>query len=40
MGAVGAALLAVPAMLTMQFLATSTRPSFGYGVAAMGSLPP
>ena len=24
----------------MQFLATSTRPSFGFGVAAMGSLPP
>ena len=27
-------------ILTMQFLATSTRPSFGFGVAAMGSLPP
>ena len=40
MGAVGGALLAVPTMLTMQFLATSNRPSFGYGVAAMGSLPP
>ena len=40
MSAVGAALLAVPLVLTMQFLATSTRPSFGYGVAAMGSLPP
>jgi hypothetical protein len=40
MGALGAALLAVPTILTMQFLATSTRPSFGYGVAAMGSLPP
>jgi hypothetical protein len=39
-GAVGAALLAVPVVLTMQFLATSTRPSFGFGVAAMGSLPP
>ena len=35
-----AAILAVPVVLTMQFLATSTRPSFGYGVAAMGSLPP
>lgn len=40
MGAVGGALLAVPVILTMQFLATSTRPSFGFGVAAMGSLPP
>ena len=40
MGAVGAGLLAVPVVLTMQFLATSSRPSFGYGVAAMGSLPP
>lgn len=40
MAAIGGALLAVPVILTMQFLATSTRPSFGYGVAAMGSLPP
>ncbi|MBM6580381.1 YfhO family protein [Microvirga sp. BT689] len=40
MGLIGAALLAVPVVLTMQFLATSTRPSFGFGVAAMGSLPP
>lgn len=40
MGVLGGALLAVPALLTMQFLMTSTRPSFGYGVAAMGSLPP
>lgn len=40
MGSIGAALLAVPVILTMQFLATSTRPSFGFGVAAMGSLPP
>jgi len=39
-GAVGAALLAVPTILTMQFLMTSTRPSIGYGVAVMGSLPP
>jgi hypothetical protein len=39
-GAVGATLLAVPVMLTMQLLMTSTRPSFGFGVAAMGSLPP
>jgi Bacterial membrane protein YfhO len=37
---IGGALLAVPALLTMQFLMTSTRPSFGFGVAAMGSLPP
>ena len=40
MAVIGGALLAVPVILTMQFLATSTRPSFGYGVAAMGSLPP
>lgn len=40
MGLVGGALMAVPVILTMQFLATSTRPSFGFGVAAMGSLPP
>jgi hypothetical protein len=40
MAGIGGALLAVPVILTMQFLATSTRPSFGYGVAAMGSLPP
>ena len=40
MGLVGGTLLAVPIVLTMQFLATSTRPSFGFGVAAMGSLPP
>src|SRR3954468_6148316 len=39
-GIVGAALLAVPVVLTMQFLATSTRPSLGFGVAAVGSLPP
>jgi hypothetical protein len=40
MGFIGGALLVVPALLTMQFLMTSTRPSFGFGVAAMGSLPP
>ncbi len=40
MAVIGGALLAVPIVLTMQFLATSTRPSFGFGVAAMGSLPP
>jgi hypothetical protein len=39
-GLIGAALLAVPVLLTLQFLTTSTRPSFGFGVAAMGSLPP
>ncbi|RVU21841.1 YfhO family protein [Methylobacterium oryzihabitans] len=40
MAVVGGALLAVPSLLTMQFLMTSTRPAFGYGAAAMGSLPP
>ena len=40
MAVIGGALLAVPSLLTMQFLMTSNRPSFGYGVAAMGSLPP
>ena len=40
MALVGGALLAIPTVLTMQLLATSNRPSFGYGVAAMGSLPP
>jgi len=40
MALIGGGLLAVPVVLTMQFLATSTRPSFGFGVAAMGSLPP
>ena len=33
-------MLAVPAMLTMQFLADCNRPAFAYGVAAMNSLPP
>ena len=37
---IAATLLAVPVVLTAQFLTTSTRPSFGFGVAAMGSLPP
>jgi hypothetical protein len=37
---IGGALLAIPTLLTMQFLMTSNRPSFGFGVAAMGSLPP
>src|SRR3954451_11027960 len=40
MAAVGAGLLAVPVILTMQFIMASNRPSFGFGVAAMGSLPP
>ncbi len=40
MGVIGGALLAVPMLLTMQFLMTSSRPAFGFGVAAMGSLPP
>jgi len=40
MGAIIVALLAVPAVLTMQFLADSNRPSIAYGVAAMNSLPP
>jgi hypothetical protein len=40
MAMIGAGLLAIPSLLTMQFLMTSTRPHFGYGVAAMGSLPP
>ena len=39
-GALGGALLAVPIVLTMQFLMTSTRPEFDFGVVAMGSLPP
>ena len=38
MGVIGGALLAVPTLLTMQFLMTSNRPAFGFGVAAMGSL--
>lgn len=40
MGVTGAALLAVPVLLTLQFLFASNRPAFGFGVAAMGSLPP
>src|SRR5450631_938383 len=34
------AILIVPALLTMQFLADSNRPGFPYGVAAVGSLAP
>ncbi len=33
------AILAVPVLLTLQFLAGSNRPEIGYGIAAMGSLP-
>jgi hypothetical protein len=40
MGVAGAALIAVPALLTLQFVADSTRPAFGFGTAAMGSVPP
>jgi hypothetical protein len=40
MATIVGALLAVPAILTMQFLADSNRPAFAYGVAAMNSLPP
>jgi hypothetical protein len=39
-GATGAALLAIPALLTLQLLSGSSRPQIGYGVAVMGSLPP
>ena len=39
-GAVGAAILAVPALLTLQFLGGSNRPGISYGVAAAGSLAP
>ncbi len=34
------AILSVPALLTMQFLAASNRPGFPFGVAAAGSLAP
>ncbi len=39
-GATAAALLAVPVLLTMQFLDESNRPGIAYGVAAAGSLAP
>jgi hypothetical protein len=39
-GVVAVATLAVPVLLTMQLVSTSSRPAFGFGVAAMGSLPP
>lgn len=38
--AVVLAILIVPALLTMQFLADSNRPGFPFGVAAVGSLAP
>ncbi|GGH25758.1 hypothetical protein GCM10007036_33080 [Alsobacter metallidurans] len=34
------AMLAIPALLTMQLLADSNRPAISYGVAAMNSMPP
>ncbi|MBL8589516.1 MAG: hypothetical protein JNK46_13365 [Methylobacteriaceae bacterium] len=37
-GAIGAALLIVPSLLTLQLLAASNRPGIAYGVAATGSL--
>ena len=37
---VGCALLAIPALLTMQFLGDSNRPSIGYATAITGSLHP
>ena len=40
MGVAVAALLAVPALLTIQFLMDSNRPAIAFGVAAMNSLPP
>jgi hypothetical protein len=40
MGVAVAALLAVPALLTIQFLMDSNRPGIAFGVAAMNSLPP
>ena len=40
MGLAVAAMLCVPALLTMQFLMDSNRPAIAYGVAAMNSLPP
>jgi hypothetical protein len=39
-GATGAAILAVPVLLTLQFLASSNRPGIAFGVAAAGSLAP
>ena len=39
-GVVGAAILAVPALLTLQLLADSNRPEIGFGTAVKGSLSP
>lgn len=39
-GATGGAILAVPVLLTLQFLASSNRPGIAFGVAAAGSLAP
>jgi hypothetical protein len=39
-GAVMVALLAVPSLLTMQFLASSNRPTISFGLAAMNSFTP
>ena len=40
MAVCGAAILAVPALLTLQFLSASNRPGISFGVAATGSLTP
>lgn len=40
MGVVGVGILAVPVLLTLQFLASSNRPEFSYSAAILGSLPP
>lgn len=39
-GVLGAALIAAPALLTLQLLADSNRPAISFGVAAAGSLAP
>jgi hypothetical protein len=39
-GGAGGAILAVPVLLTLQFLASSNRPGIAFGVAAAGSLAP
>jgi hypothetical protein len=39
-GVTGGAILAVPVLLTLQFLASSNRPGIAFGVAAAGSLAP
>ena len=40
MATTGVAIVAVPVLLTLQFLKSSNRPEIGYGLAVMGSLPP